>query len=103
VSVGTGQRGVIGTVRVAVDSDLTTTPTVLGDERRLAAGAEAWTSQRRVGVRGGVSVSTIGARRSSLSGGVSVAVRSKMYVDAQTTGGSDESRHGWGVALRVTF
>jgi len=102
-SLGTGRRGVIGNAIVAVDADLTTTPTVLGDERHLAAGAEAWMARQRLGVRGGVGTNTIGARRSSLSGGVSVLVRTRTYLDAQATGGSDESRHGWGVALRVTF
>jgi hypothetical protein len=102
-SVGTGRRGVNGSAIVAVDADLTTTPTVLGDERHLAAGAEVWMARQKLGVRGGVSTNTVGARRSSLSGGLSVSVRSKTYLDAQATGGSDESHHGWAVALRVTF
>jgi F plasmid transfer operon, TraF, protein len=103
LSYGTGRRGVIGSAVVAVDADLTTTPTVLGDERRLAAGAEAWVLRRNVGFRGGMGLSTIGARRSSLSGGVSLLLRSRTYVDGQATGGSDDSRRGWSVALRVTF
>ena len=103
LSYGTGRRGVIGSAVVAIEGDLTTTTTVLGDERRLAAGGEAWVLKRSLGFRGGVSLSAIGARRSSLSGGASVALRSGTYVDAQATGGSDDSRHGWSVALRVTF
>ena len=35
VAVSSGTRGIIGTATVAVDADLTTTATVLGDERRL--------------------------------------------------------------------
>jgi len=97
------RRGAIGGAIVAVDADLTTTPTVVGDERHLAVGGEAWLLKQSLGLRGGVSLSTIGARRSSLSGGASVALRAKTYVDAQVTGGSDESRHGWSVDLRVTF
>jgi hypothetical protein len=99
----TGTRGAIGSVTVAVDADLTTAATVLGDERRLAGGGEIWTTNKRLGVRGGVNVSTIGERNAAASAGLSVALRSKTYVDLQTTGGSDKARQGWGVALRVTF
>ena len=103
-AVTTGSRGFIGDVTVAVDADLVKTPTVLGDERRVAAGAEIWALKRRVGVRGGLSGSTIGPRRSSLSGGASAALRPGTFVDAEVTGGgSDEERRGWAIALRVTF
>jgi hypothetical protein len=104
VAVTSGPRGVIGDVTLAVDADLVKTPTLRGDERRVAAGAEIWALKRRVGVRGGVSASTIGARRSALSAGASAALRPRTFVDAELTGGgSDEGRRGWGVALRVTF
>jgi len=99
----TGSRGVIGDMTVAVDSDLVKTPTLLGDERRLAAGGEIWMLKHMVGVRGGVSVSTTGLRRSALSGGASAALPHGTFVDAQLTDGDDEARHGWSVALRVTF
>lgn len=99
----TGTRGAIGSVTVAVDADLTTATTVLGDERRLAAGGELWTTNKRLGVRGGLNVSTIAARNAAVSGGLSAELRSKTYIDLQTTGGSDKARQGWGVALRVTF
>jgi hypothetical protein len=103
-AVTSGSRGVIGDVTVAVDADLVKTSTLLGDERRVAAGAEIWTLKRRVGLRGGASASTIGARRSALSAGASAVLRPRTFVDAELTGGgSDEGRRGWGVALRVTF
>ena len=98
-----GTRGVIGSATLAVDADLTKTTTALGDERHLAFGAEAWGPTRKIGVRGGVSANTIGSRRTSLSGGASAALKSGMYVDGEVTGGTDEGRRGWGVALRVTF
>lgn len=104
VAFSSGRRGVIGSATVAVDADLTTTTaTATGDERHLAAGVEAWTPKRQLGLRGGVSTNTIGARRTSLSGGVSALLRSRTYLDAEATGGPDESRHGWSVGLRVTF
>ena len=100
----TGSRGVIGDATVAFDADLVKTPTVRGEERRLAAGAELWMLRRRVGVRGGVSASTIGERRAAPSAGLSAALRPGTFVDAEMTrGGADEGRRGWGIALRVTF
>jgi hypothetical protein len=98
-----GTRGVIGSATVAVDADLTTTTTVIGEERLVAVGGEAWTTTRTFGVRGGVSVNTIGARRTALSGGVSAAVKRGVYADAALTGGTDQARHGWALGLRVTF
>lgn len=103
-AVTTGSRGVIGDATVAVDADLVKSPTLVGDERRIAVGGELWALRRRVGVRGGVSGSTYGERRTALSGGASAALRQGTYVDAELTGGgTDESRQGWSVALRVTF
>ena len=99
----TGTRGVIGTATIAVDADLTTTTTVLGDERRVAVGGEVWTGQRTIGVRGGIGTNTIGSRRTSFSGGASAALKKGLYVDGEITGGTDEGRHGWGAGLRVTF
>jgi hypothetical protein len=100
----TGSRGVIGSATVAVDADLTTTTTRAGDDRRIAAGGEVWTARRVLGIRGGVTASTIGDRRTSFSGGASVSVRSGTFVDAHITKAEPGSGHrGWGVALRVTF
>jgi len=94
---------VIGSFTVAVDGDLTATPSATGDDRKLAVGAEAWTSKKSLGIRGGVSTNTIGARRTSLSGGVSAMLRARTYVDAEATGGTTNGQHGWSVGLRVTF
>jgi hypothetical protein len=100
----TGSRGVIGNATLAFDADLTRTATSRGEDRRMAGGAEVWTTRRVLGIRGGVSASTIGDRRTSFSGGVSVGVRSGTFVDAHLSSGESGSDHrGWGVALRVTF
>jgi hypothetical protein len=103
VAMSSGTRGVIGGATVAVDGDLTTTSTVLGDERRLAVGGEVWTTGRTFGLRGGVGVNTIGDARTSLSGGVSAALKKGFYADGEISGGTDLGRRGWGVGLRVTF
>jgi len=87
----------------AADVDLTTTVLPTGKERRVAAGVEGWAPSRRIGLRGGVSLNTIDDARVSVSGGVSAAVRKGTFVDVAAAVGSDESRRGWGFALRVTF
>lgn len=88
---------------VATDVDVTTTMLPTGEERRAAAGVETWSKTRRYGFRGGVSLNTLDREQIAVSGGVSAAVRSGTYVDVSATGGSDDSRRGWGFALRVTF
>ena len=102
-ALSSGRRGVVGLATVAVDADLMTTRSVDGEERMLAAGVEAWTPRRTFGIRGGLSKNTVGTEAWQQSGGVSVLVRSGTYADAYLSGGSDEARHGWGIALRVTF
>ncbi len=90
------------TVIAAVDADLTRSSTVFGTARHLAGGGELW-FERRLGVRGGVSVNTVDDLRQSFSGGASVALRKQFYIDAQLTRGDDAAKQGWGVDLRVTF
>jgi F plasmid transfer operon, TraF, protein len=102
-ALSSGSRGVIGSGTLAVDADLTRTVTVLGDQRRLAAGGEVWTATRMFGIRGGVSVNTVGTRRTSLSGGLSAALKKGLYADGELTGGTEQGRRGWAVGLRVTF
>ncbi|HEX3644169.1 MAG TPA: conjugal transfer protein TraF [Vicinamibacterales bacterium] len=102
-ALSSGTRGVIGSATVAVDADLNATTTVNGDERLFAAGGEAWTRARTFGVRGGVSVNTVGTRRTALSAGVSAAVKKGLYADGALTGGTDQGRHGLALGLRVTF
>src|SRR5207244_9423778 len=50
-ALSSGRRGVVGTATVAVDVDLTTTRSVDGDGRILAAGAGAWATTRTSRVR----------------------------------------------------
>jgi hypothetical protein len=87
---------------IAIDGDLTTTPTAAGDERHLAVGGEAQLAQR-VALRAGFATNTIGDPRHSASGGASLALRKGVFADGQITRGSDAARNGWGVGLRVTF
>ncbi len=97
-----GQRGVVGSATVSADFDLTTEHPVTGDERFIAVGGEVWVPHNTIGVRGGFRRNMVGAEETMLSGGVSVAIRTKVFVDFYTTTG-DRTRHGLGLALRVTF
>jgi hypothetical protein len=92
-----------GGLTFALDADLTRATTADGEERRVASGVEAWTRTRRIGIRAGVSASTLGERRATGSAGASLALRSSVYLDAQVTGGAANSRRGWGIGTRVTF
>jgi len=88
---------------LALDGDLTSTATVVGDFRHLASGAEAWLFNRTVGLRGGLGINTVGLTRRSWSVGGSSALRSGLYADVQLTRGDDVTRNGWGFDLRLTF
>jgi len=90
-------------VNVAADMDLTETETALGDVRHFAAGLEAWLWQRRLGARGGVSVNTAGPGGEAASAGVSLMLQSGLHLDGAITRGSDKSREGWSVGLRVSY
>jgi hypothetical protein len=87
----------------ALDIDLTRTTLVDGERRSFAAGAERWFRNRRLAVRGGARVQTVGDLRPAASGGASVAIRNGVLIEAQATGGSDAADRGWSVAARLTF
>jgi hypothetical protein len=88
---------------IALDVDLTRTPTPAGDERRVASGFEVWAPSRRFGVRAGLSANTVDDARVSASAGASAAIRSGLYVDFQGTSAGDDLGTSWGCGLRVTF
>jgi hypothetical protein len=88
---------------LAGDVDLTKTPTVNGDAQHVAGGAELWLDQKRFGVRGGASANLVGEQRTSASAGLSLAVKTGLYLDGAMTFGDDKTRSGWGFTLRATF
>ena len=87
---------------VAVDVDLSDVADASGDRRDVAAGVERWLAGRRVGVRGGVRASTLGAARAVVSAGGSYALRAGTYVDVFVARGSHDDR-AWGLAARLTY
>jgi hypothetical protein len=88
---------------IALDADVTTSETALGDRRNVAVGAEQWLWDRRVGLRGGARFNTVGGKERSATAGVSVAIRAGFFVDAHVVRGGTEDDRGWGVAARVSF
>jgi hypothetical protein len=103
VALSSAANTAYGGATVAFDADLRRVATALGDERRIGAGGEVWTRRRSLGARGGIGASTVGDRRTTYSGGVSVAVRPGVMAEGQLTGGSDATRKGWSAGFRVTF
>jgi len=88
---------------LAFDADILEVPSATGNERRLAGGGEVWFWSHVVGVRGGLSTSTLGDARTSGAFGGSVMVHRGLFVEGELTRGSDMTRRGWGLAFRVTF
>jgi F plasmid transfer operon, TraF, protein len=98
-----GGGGPLTSITAAMDADLTRLETTLGEVRHLSAGAEAWLFERRLGLRGGVSTNTIGDTTNAMSVGASLGSRGGYYVDGYITAGSDVSREGWGLSIRLSF
>ena len=90
-------------VTIAIDADLRRYSAPGGERRVVAAGAEEWFAQHRVGVRAGARFNTVGAEERAASGGISVAVRSGLYLDGHVVAGGSSDERGWGVAARVSF
>jgi len=88
---------------VAVDLDATRTPTAVGDRRSAAIGVEQWWLHRRVGARGGVRASTVGAPRPVGALGVSVGPLRGLLVEGQICRGGRDADRGWSVSGRLTF
>ena len=88
---------------LSFDADVRRYETVSGDRRVVAVGAEQWLFSRRLGLRAGGRINTVGAEDRAATAGVSINVWSRLYVDGHVVrGGSDDDR-GWGIAARVSF
>jgi len=98
---GSGWPG-ISSVIIAVDADVMNRATPDGDRRDLAAGAEAWWLNQRLGIRAGARRSTVGAARSVVATGVSAAVKQGIYLEGHVARGQREER-SWSVGARFTF
>jgi F plasmid transfer operon, TraF, protein len=92
------------TWKLAADFDLTENEGPFGAVRQVAIGTEAQVT-KRFAARSGLRFNTAGNRglTPAYSVGGSFAVFGSVLVDAQATGGSDETLRGWGLAGRVMF
>jgi hypothetical protein len=88
---------------VSLDADLRTYDAGTGDRRVVALGAEQWVAEKRVGVRAGGRVNTVGTRGRAATAGVSVSIRPGMFVDGHVIAGGSADDRGWGVSARVSF
>jgi hypothetical protein len=88
---------------LAVDVDLTRTyNTGLDAQQHVAVGAEHQLHPRLT-VRGGFRVNTVDNAFPAGSAGVSVAVRSSIWLDAQITHGTRLADRSWGLSARFGF
>lgn len=88
---------------IALDADLRTYDTITGPRRVLALGAEQWLFSRRFGVRAGARFNRAGEDERVATAGVSVGLRTGMYIDAHIVHGGTTAERGWGLASRVSF
>jgi hypothetical protein len=95
--------GVHGPFTLALDAEMTTTPTEGGDRRTAAAGAEYWLAEGRLGVRGGVRWSTLGDSYRAFSGGLTIRLPRSAHVEGQVTKPQESGETEWLVGARVTF
>jgi hypothetical protein len=88
---------------VSLDVDLRRYAAAIGDRRVIALGAEQRLFGRRLSLRGGGRLNTVGRQDRAATGGFSVAVRSGLYLDAHVVRGGTAEDQGWGMAARVSF
>ncbi len=91
------------TFLVALDVDVTRTPTPIGDRRMVAAGVEQWLRGHRLGLRAGVRANTLGAARPAATAGISLGVRAGVFLEGHAARGGRDADRGWGLGLRVGF
>jgi hypothetical protein len=96
-------HGALEGITVAADADLTTTATVVGNVRHVAAGLEAWLGNGRLGLRAGGSANTVDTARPAGSVGASVGLTRAIHIDASRTVGRDDSVSGWSTSVSVAF
>lgn len=92
-----------GPYLVSMDVDLTSIETVSGERRNVAMGLERWVMAKRVGIRGGARVNTLGAHERTVTAGASLLARPGMYVEGHVALGGSMDDRGWSLGARVTF
>ena len=88
---------------VSVDADVKRYSTIAGERRVIAVGAEQWVAKRRLAIRAGAHVNTVGAGERAATMGGSAMVRSGLFIDAHAVVGGSTDERGWGTAVRFSF
>jgi hypothetical protein len=88
---------------LSLDVDLHRYDAGAAERQVVAVGGEHWLKRRRIAVRGGARINTVGDTASVVTGGASVSPRAGFFVDGHVAVGGDASDEGWSVAARVSF
>ena len=88
---------------ISLDADVHSYSAGGDDRRAVAVGVEQWAMSKRIGVRAGARFNTVGAEEKSATAGLTVSVRTGVYVDGHVVRGGAEDERGWGIAGRVSF
>jgi hypothetical protein len=88
---------------VSLDADLRRYPSPTGGRRVVAIGAEQWVFRRRLALRAGSRFNTVGAQERAATVGLTVAMRSGLFLDAHLVRGGGDDDRGWGLAARVSL
>jgi hypothetical protein len=88
---------------VSLDVDVVRYPTVSGDRRVVAVGAEHWLVSKRLALRGGGRLNTVGAEDRAATAGITVGLGRGAYVDGHLVRGGSADDRGWGLAARMSF
>ncbi len=88
---------------ISLDADVRRYSGGTADRRGVALGAEQWFMGKRLGVRAGGRFNTVADRERSATGGLTVSVRTGVYVDGHVVRGGSADERGWGLAGRVSF
>jgi hypothetical protein len=88
---------------IAVDGDVRAYVVRARERRVVAMGAEYWLLARRLGLRAGARVNTVGAEERGGTAGVSVSPRAGMFLEGFVIRGRALEERGWGVAARVSY
>jgi hypothetical protein len=88
---------------IAIDADLRTYEAGSGPRRVVAVGVEQWLLKKRLGVRGGARMNTVGDERRVATAGISIALRQGTYLEGHLIRGGADDEKGWGLGTRVTF
>jgi hypothetical protein len=92
-----------GPLTLAVDADVRAYDTATGPRRVVAAGAERWLWERRFAFRVGGRLNTAGSQGATITGGLSVAIRSVLFLEGHVARSGSTEEDGWGAAMRISF